>query len=587
MIRIFLISVRLGIKFLQRLRFLIVHASPKADPLDVKLKLEGLVDPDAMRGTDRTMTGNKKPAILVALALGALILLPVVLWMLGQLGSGADSSKEISHTQPSLGGAPSADFELDQLADKVRGLLENELAGALREGELSLGLMAELKRDAGRAEDDLRRGAHDRARERFQSVLARAEAQLAAIAAAEEARELKASTFAALKRLSSLQSAYENTYQEAVTAYDEATAALEGGDFVQSIEGFERATAILSDLDARVRGQVTGFLEAADAAVERYQLEKARKAYEAVLEIEASNAAAKHGLEMVSALEGIAGEIQAVRALEADGELEAALAALAELAAEHPNNSFIEDQRESLQQQITERDFRLLVQRSEQAEAVGDLAAAIAELDAALELMSDPVQAARLAKLEEQYQAQQLEQLLSEGFAALKAGRYETARDHYKEAVELDPQSEEARTGLEKASSLYLAEVRYSQMLKGVEQRMGEGRFPLAARLFNEAMSSRPPNIIPAQEKQEARIRQELQVQAEEVSVTVRSDGRTFVSIIGVLAPDRFRSQDLRLFPDVYKVRGTRKGYQSVERELRVDATRENQSIRIVCSEKL
>ncbi|MFP4156487.1 MAG: hypothetical protein ACLFU4_02625 [Opitutales bacterium] len=536
------------------------------------------------------MTGNKKPAIFVALALSALILLPVVLWVLGQMGDGADgaeSPKEIAHTQPSVGAAPSADFELDQLAEKVRGLLEGELAEALREGELSLDLMAELKKDAGRAEDDLRRGRRDRARERFQSVLARAEAQLAAIAAADEARGLKDSTFAELKRLSHLESVYENTYREAVTAYDEATAALEGGDFAKSIDGFELATAILADLEARVTGQVAGFLEAGDAAVERFQLEKARKAYEAVLEIEASNGAAKRGLEMVAALEGIAEEIQAVRALEAEGELEAALADLEALAAEHPNNPFIADQRESLQQQMTERDFQQLVQRSEQAEAAGELAAAIAELEAALELKSDSDQAERLSKLEELYQAEQLEQLLSEGFAALQAGRYEAARDRYKEAVDLDPQSGEAQTGLEKASSLYLAEVRYSQMLKGVEQQMGEGRFPLAAKLFNEAMSSRPPNITPAQKKKEGQIREQLQVQSEEVSVAVKSDGRTFVSIIGVLAPDRFRSRDLRLFPDVYKVRGTRKGYQSVERELRVDATRENQSIRIVCSEKL
>ncbi|MFP4260090.1 MAG: hypothetical protein ACLFS1_03335 [Opitutales bacterium] len=543
-----------------------------------------------MEETEPLMTGNKKPAIFVALALSALILLPVVLWVLGQMGDGADgaeSPKEIAHTQPSVGAAPSADFELDQLAEKVRGLLEGELAEALREGELSLDLMAELKKDAGRAEDDLRRGRRDRARERFQSVLARAEAQLAAIAAADEARGLKDSTFAELKRLSHLESVYENTYREAVTAYDEATAALEGGDFAKSIDGFELATAILADLEARVTGQVAGFLEAGDAAVERFQLEKARKAYEAVLEIEASNGAAKRGLEMVAALEGIAEEIQAVRALEADGELEAALADLEALAAEHPNNPFIADQRESLQQQMTERDFQQLVQRSEQAEAAGELAAAIAELEAALELKSDSDQAERLSKLEELYQAEQLEQLLSEGFAALQAGRYEAARDRYKEAVDLDPQSGEAQTGLEKASSLYLAEVRYSQMLKGVEQQMGEGRFPLAAKLFNEAMSSRPPNITPAQKKKEGQIREQLQVQSEEVSVAVKSDGRTFVSIIGVLAPDRFRSRDLRLFPDVYKVRGTRKGYQSVERELRVDATRENQSIRIVCSEKL
>ena len=37
------------------------------------------------------------------------------------------------------------------------------------------------------------------------------------------------------------------------------------------------------------------------------------------------------------------------------------------------------------------------------------------------------------------------------------------ARKLYREAVALAPESKEARTGLEKASSLYLANIRYTQ----------------------------------------------------------------------------------------------------------------------------
>jgi tetratricopeptide (TPR) repeat protein len=532
------------------------------------------------------MTRNRKPAIFVGLALLALILLPVVIWMLTKLGDGSGASADRPQTVQSADSGPSVDFELDQLADKVRALLEGELAAALRKGDLSLDLMAELKNEVGRAEDDLRWGRQGRARERFQSVLATAEAQLGAIEAADRARELKSGAFGELQRLAHLQSAFENTYREAMAAYDEASVALEAGDYVESVEGFELAQAILGDLEARVMGQVAGFLESADAALESYQLEVAREAYEKVLEIEASNAKAARGLKMVGALEGIAEEIRAVRRLEADGQLEAALAALEELAEAHPNNPFIANQLEAIRERLTERDFRQLVERSEQTEAAGDLARAIAELEAALELKPDPAQTRRLAELEERYKAQRLDLLLSDGFEALEAGRNETARNLYKEAVALDPDSKEARNGLEKASSLYLAEIRYTQTLKGVERRMEEGRFPLAAKLFNNAMASRPPNITASQEKAETRIREQLEIQSQEVGVTVESDGRTYVSIIGVLPPDRFRETDLRLFPDVYQVRGTRKGYRNVEREFRVDATRENQSIRVVCSEK-
>ena len=100
-------------------------------------------------------------------------------------------------------------------------------------------------------------------------------------------------------------------------------------------------------------------------------------------------------------------------------------------------------------------------------------------------------------------------------------------------------------------------------------------------------MASRPSQLTPAQLKKETEIRGVLETQTKEVSVVVESDGRTYVSIIGVLPPDRFKDKDLKLFPDVYKVRGTRKGYKDVEIELKVDATKGSQTIMVECTERI
>ena len=177
--------------------------------------------------------------------------------------------------------------------------------------------------------------------------------------------------------------------------------------------------------------------------------------------------------------------------------------------------------------------------------------------------------------------------LLADGYEALQSGRYEAARNFYKEAVALAPESKEARTGLEKASSLYLANIRYSQNIAAAAKYIKEGRFPLAAKLFNDAMASRPGKVVPSQIAEENRIRAALEAQSEEVSVTLKSDKRAYVSIIGVLSPDRFKETELQLFPDVYKVRATRSGYQSVEIDFKVDATQGNQTLIIECTEKL
>lgn len=534
------------------------------------------------------MSRNKKPVIVVAIILVALILLPVIIWMVSKIGGSGDSISPV----PVVSGASSsngqvADYDLSQLAAKAEKLLSEQLPEALRKGDVSLDFLSGLNKEAERARSDMRSGKLERAKERFLSVVTAAESQLAAIAAADKARALKDTTYAELQRLDFLRASFENTYREAVESYNQALRSLEAGDFVQAVDDFELAGAILGDLEARSIQQVAGLLEAAQAALQRYELVPAREAFQAVLNIDSANAEATKGLTMVTALEGIADGVKVVRDLEAAGKFEEALAALDRIAAKHPNNPFIKNQRSSLEKRILERDFKALVARSLAAEAAGEYAAAITDLEAALKLKADTAQQARLDTLKEKYKAARLEKLLADGFEALKNGRYEAARDIYKEAVALDPNSKEARTGLEKASSLYLASLRYSQNVASSERYIKEGRYPLAAKLFNQAMSSRPATLAPAMLKKEEEIRSILEAQSREVPVVVESDGRTYVSIIGVLPPDRFKETDLKLFPDVYKIRGTRKDYKDVEIEFKVDATKGSQKIQVECTEKI
>jgi tetratricopeptide (TPR) repeat protein len=534
------------------------------------------------------MSRSKKPVIVVAILLGALMLLPLIIWMVSKVGGSGDSIPAGSSGSGSSSSETQiVDYDLNQLADKAGKLLEEDIAKALQQGDVSLDFVAGLKKEADRANSDMRSGKLRRAKERFMSVVTAAENELAAIAAADKARALKDSTYAELQRLEYLRASFENTYREAVESYNKALRSLEAGEFVQSVDEFELAGAILGDLEARSIQQIASLLEAAQESLEKYDLTPARDAFQAVLKIDSANSEATKGLTMVAALEGIAQEIKAIRALEAEGKLEEALAGLDRLAADHPNNPFIKNQRSSLEKRILQRDFNKLIERSVSAEAAGDLAAAIADIEEALKLKADSAQQGRLEKLQEKYKATRLETLLVDGYQALKDGRYEAARNLYKEAVALDPNAKEARTGLERASSLYLANIRYSQNVASAERYIEEGRYPLAAKLFNQAMTSRPAKLAPAQLKKEEKIRKTLEAQSKEVPVTVESDGRTYVSIIGVLPPDRFKETDLKLFPDVYKIRGTRKGYKDVEKEFQVDATKGSQTVTIECTEKI
>ncbi len=534
------------------------------------------------------MSRNKKPVVVVAILLGALILLPVVIFVIARLGTSPDPRPTDPAVASSTGSSAAAvDYDLSQLAEKAENLLAGKIAEALRQGDVSLDFVAGLNRQLESAQRDMRRGRNERAQQRFMEVMTVAEERLAALDVADKARELRERTYAKLQRLDHLRANFENTYREALTSYDSGVSSLRQRAFAEAVESFELAGAVLGDLETRAMQQAVGLLEAAESALEQFRLERASELFQAVLELDGDNATAAEGLEQVAALEGIEEEVRAIRALVAEDELEAALDALEGLAAEHPENAFVKRQLAAVEAQLLEREFDALVARSVAAEASGDLTAAIADTEAALELKSDSEQQQRLAQLQQAYQVARLETVLEDGFQALRDGRYEEARDLYQEAVALDADSEEARTGLERASSLFLASIRYRQNLSAAERYIREGRFPVAARLFNQAMTTRPSNLPADQQAREETIRNTLAAQSEEVPVVVKSDGRTFVSIIGVMPPDRFRETDLKLFPDVYRVRGTRSGYKDVEKELRVDATQGSQTITVTCNERI
>lgn len=531
------------------------------------------------------MTQNKKPVVIVAIILSALIVVPILVWILSRAGEPSFVGNEGS-AQAQVDPGAVVDFDLRKLADRAEKLLAEDLADALKQGDISLDFLAELTSEAKKGRSALSSGKLDNAETHYTNVVQSAEARLDALALADKARALNDSTYAELKRLEYLKAAFENTYREAVETYNQALLDLNASSYEASVNGFEMSGAILGDLEGRAIQQVGGILESAHQALENYDLGGARSAYQSVLKIDPANGDATDGLVMVRALEGISIEVKAIKALEAEGRFNEALTQLDALLANNPNNPFLLNQRQSLEARILERDIKAFLAAAQAAEATGDLDAAITALESAIALRTSAELTARLEQLKAQRKAARLEELLATGYDALKVGRYEEARKLYKEAVELAPDSKEARTGLEKASSLYLANIRYSQNVSTAEKYLKEGRYPLAAKFFNAAMASRPSNVPPTEAKEEVRIRNELKLQSEEVSLVVESDKRTYVSLIGVFSPDRFKEKELKLFPDVYRLKGTRKGYKDVEIEFKVDARNKNQIVEVTCTEK-
>ena len=92
------------------------------------------------------MSRNKKSVVYVAIALGALILLPILLILVSKLGGGGPS-RPPSAGASTVGSASVANYDLRQLAEKAESLLNDDLAEAIRDGDVSLDFVMDLKRD--------------------------------------------------------------------------------------------------------------------------------------------------------------------------------------------------------------------------------------------------------------------------------------------------------------------------------------------------------------------------------------------------------------------------------------------------------
>ena len=273
--------------------------------------------------------------MIVALFLAALIVIPLLLLLITRVGGSISSEISDGRITVNQKETDIADFDLRQLAQKADNLIEQDLAIALRKGDVSLDFISDLKRNAKKGRDAMGKGKLDRAVKYYTLVVQAAESQLAALALVEKARELNDNTYSELQRLDYLKSSFENTYREAVETYNIGLRGLNTAKYQSAVDDFEMAGVILGDMEARAMQQIAGLLEAATTALEAYNLAGSRTAFESVLDLDKANTVATDGLVMVTALEGIAEEVKVIRALEASGDLEGTLAEFERLAAEN------------------------------------------------------------------------------------------------------------------------------------------------------------------------------------------------------------------------------------------------------------
>jgi tetratricopeptide (TPR) repeat protein len=283
-------------------------------------------------------------------------------------------------------------------------------------------------------------------------------------------------------------------------------------------------------------------------------------------------------------------------------------------------------------------DLLPLLEQAAAAEAAGDLASARQSLEQAATL--DPEHKGAQAELERvttAARAWEFNAAMSEGYAALDEGRYDSARTAFRKAASLQEGSSEAASALQEVaaaetagrlSSLeqqgraYERKEQWQQAVATYERAQkvdGSVLFaqdglarsrPRAAldsqfqKVINEPqrlsdiavaaaaeeLLSRAAQVTPSGPRLQSQVRQ-LEALLEQynspVTVTLRSDSETEVIVYKVARLGRFAQRELTLRPGTYTAVGTRDGYRDVRRKFTLAHDGAPAPVTIICTEPI
>jgi tetratricopeptide (TPR) repeat protein len=348
----------------------------------------------------------------------------------------------------------------------------------------------------------------------------------------------------------------------------------------------------------------------------------------------------KEGLAALQALEKSMPQVleklleQARQALD-NGDAAAAQAALATAALIAPDNEDIA----KLQKRAAALPQLLpLLEQAHTAEAAGDLAQAQTLLQQAVALDPQHARAQEaLKRVSASLSNKGFNAAMSEGYAALKAGQFDTARKAFSTAAKLQPGSKEAASALQEVAQVQSAQ-RLAALERQGEKQEQQEQWQQAVATYEQARKIDSGVLFASEGLKRSQARAQLDKQlravvsdplrlsepavaaatwqllaeaklvtprgaklAEQITrlenilrqaeikidVTLRSDNATEVTVLKVARLGRFQEKSLPLRPGTYTAQGTRDGYRDVRQTFTITHDAAPAPVSVICSERI
>ena len=371
-------------------------------------------------------------------------------------------------------------------------------------------------------------------------------------------------------------------YKLALKASDQGYDAFNGKRYSDSIENYKKGLAQLEEVDAVYKKVKELILKKIKSSIDAIDVEGAEKGISQILKWDANNTEVDPLKVELEAIRVLSEKIDSAKALLASGKYKAAIASYELLIKDNPGLGALKESLKRAKEKFIEVEVKPLVDEAEKLFSDKHYKESLAKLIKANKLLPSDVSIKQsIAAVKKEMRSHSVEAKLESANVLYNKGDWKVARVLYSDVLKIDPANEEADQGMVVTSKRLAIQINYESALFQAEKYFKAKRYPLARNAMNEAISYKPSGQVLSGEM--LAIQRGLDFQNRPVSVTVISDGKTWVSIVGSIAPKKTRKTQIEVMPDVYKVIGTRRGYKGVEFEYSVDANNLPIEITVKC----
>jgi tetratricopeptide (TPR) repeat protein len=375
-------------------------------------------------------------------------------------------------------------------------------------------------------------------------------------------------------------------YLDAVNVYSEGDQAYVDKNYRLAGEKYREAIRRLEPFFDRIDGVFEETLAEAKAAFERADPVESVRLYDLAVAITPGNREAEAGLERAKNLEAVLSLIEQGSRYEADLEYDAARLAFEKALELDPLWEPAAVALERIRIAIKNLSFEQRMTEGFEALMAGDFDSARAAFNAARLLNPNSREPADgLLQVEQEMKLSEIRRLEATAAAHDQAEEWETSIVVYQDILKIDPDLQFAQQGLGMARNRAAIHARLQGYIDDPDNLSDDANMQNATRLLLDVARIDP--MGPRLEDQKNELSRLLKRASTPLSVQLVSDGLTEVSVFKIGRFGVFMAQDLELRPGNYVAVGIRPGYRDVRVEFRVAPEIDMQPVVVVCQEPI